>query len=152
MLGTDVSKYSLHSSFPRLQVVSPAAVGFRLAVSPSLPTLKNTVSPRIRFWLSSSTMTFRSSSVSTDTTFSPNRKTMPRARAEKIRWSTTSESQKFNSCLRPSTMVTLTPSTANIMPYSRPMTPPPITIIDRGISLMFRISSLSKIRAPSNGT
>ncbi len=57
---------------------------------------------------------------------------MPSERAWWSSVSMISRSQNSSSCARPSTTVTCTPSVANMMAYSRPITPPPTTIIDRG--------------------
>jgi hypothetical protein len=48
-------------------------------------------------------------------------------------------------------IVTRTPSVAIIRPYSTPITPPPTTIIDRGMRSRLRNSSESKTVRPSKG-
>ena len=154
--GVDVR----HCGLEVLVALEPAAiVGFEAgavraavrSVSPTRPTLNSTVSPSSRLPLSSSTATRPGFGSWISTTLSPRRNIMPSERAWCSSVSMISWSQNSSSCERPSTTVTCTPSVANMMAYSRPITPPPTTIIDRGTWPRLRISSESKTVSPLNG-
>jgi hypothetical protein len=64
-----------------------------------------------------------------------------------LRRATISRSKNGKISLRASTSVTATPSAANMLAYSQPITPPPKIVNDLGRVLMFSTSSLSWMKS-----
>ena len=147
-----VWKCSLHLSRPRLSASRPARSSRKRPVSPTRPTLNSTVSPSSRLPLSSSTATqARLRLVDVDDAFAQAEDHAQRAGVVQQRFDDFAGRRIRAVATRPSTTVTCTPSVANMMAYSRPITPPPTTIIDRGMLARLRISSESKTVSPLNG-
>ncbi len=92
------------------------------------------------------------SSRRTDSTSSPRRRTSPMPRRWYWSASTSSSSTNSSSRARFSTSVTCTPSAAAIEAYSRPITPPPITVIVAGRRRSRRMPSESSTVRSSNST